>query len=333
MIYSYYKSNYALVLFGLPLVISLLWLGQILEGVNAESIQDSSTIFSLLKGCFKYGFVDQLVALVIILVSAVLLNSTINREEFFEKHTFLPAYTYVVVMSVFSDYQLLHPIILSNFFMVLAIRRLFHIKRATDARRMMFDAGFFLGIAAIFYEYYIGFYLLAWSTLAVLRPFVWREHVLGLIGLTVPFLFLLFYHFIVDEPSTFLTPLFPKDQYKFSFISTTWIKIGISVFVVLFMAILGAQAFLKRQKRSSLRFKRISNIILFMGLIILLLSGVYMLLKYKIPAVFLGAILASFLSSFYFFYAKNQKIAGSVFYLINILIVLNIYYPLIANIF
>jgi len=323
VIYSYYKSNYALVLFGLPLVISLLWLGQILEGVNAESIQDSSTIFSLLKGCFKYGFVDQLVAMVIILVSAVLLNSTINREEFFEKHTFLPAYTYVVVMSVFSDYQLLHPIILSNFFMVLAIRRLFHIKRATDARRMMFDAGFFLGIAAIFYEYYIGFYLLAWSTLAVLRPFVWREHVLGLIGLTVPFLFLLFYHFIVDEPSTFLTPLFPKDQYKFSFISTTWIKIGISVFVVLFMAILGAQAFLKRQKRSSLRFKRI----------ILLLSGVYMLLKYKIPAVFLGAILASFLSSFYFFYAKNQKIAGSVFYLINILIVLNIYYPLIANIF
>ena len=139
MIYSYYKSNYALVLFGLPLVISLLWLGQILEGVNLESIQDSSTIFSLLKESLKYGFADQLVAMVIIVVSAVLLNSTINREEFFEKHTFLPAYTYVVVMSVFSDYQLLHPIILSNFFMVLAIRRLFHIKRASDARRMMLE--------------------------------------------------------------------------------------------------------------------------------------------------------------------------------------------------
>lgn len=333
MIYSLYRSNFRLVLLGLPIVIALLWLGQLCAGEDRLTIQNTTTVFSIIKSIFASLWAEQLFAMTLIVFSGILLNATINKEEFFEKHTFLPAFTYVMVMSVFSEYHLLHPIILANFFVILAIRRLFHIRRAADARRMIFDSGFFLGISVLFYEYYLGFYLLAWGTLSVLRPFVWREHALGLIGLIIPLVFLFFYHFITDSIPQFLLSIYPKDQYSVNFFSQLWYSTGVGIGVAFILLVLGGKAFFGRQKRSSLRFKRISNIILFMGLIVLMLSGVFVLLGFKVPAVFMCAVLGSFLLTFYFFYTRKQRMAATVFYITVILCTLNIYYDQLVNIF
>ena len=333
MIYTLYRSNFQLVLLGLPIVITLLWLGQLLSGADELAIQNTTTVFIMIKSIFPSLWVEQLFAMTLIVFSGVLLNATINKEEFFEKQTFLPAFTYVIVMSIFSEYHLLHPIIIANFFVILAIRRLFHIRRAADARRMIFDSGFFLGISVVFYEYYLGFYLLAWGTLSVLRPFVWREHALGLIGLIIPLMSLLFYHFITDSGPQFLLSIYPKNQYAITFFSESWYSSGVGVGVAFILLMVGGKAFFGRQKMRSLRFKRISNIILFMGLIVLMLSGVFILLGFKVPAVFMCAVLCSFLLTFYFFYTRKQRMAATVFYITLILCTLNIYYDQLVNIF
>lgn len=333
MIYSLYKSNLPLVLIGLPFIIGGLWLGQMIGDVELNPIRNTGTVFALIKSFFPALWMDQVFAMVIIVCSAVLLNSTINREEFFEKQTFLPAYIYVLVMSIFPDYQLLHPIVIANFFVILAIRRLFHIKRSDDARRMIFDAGLFIGISAIFYQYYVGFYFLAWITLGVLRPFAWREHVLGILGLLVPFLFLLFYLFMIDQMVDFYDFLQPRKQYHESFIALSPVKRGLGIGVALITSVLGARFFLRRQRSSSLRFKRISNIVLFMGLIILLLTGLHIAFRFEAPTVFMGSVFAAFLVTFYFYHTKKQKLAAVAFYIISLLAVVNIYWDFVHNIF
>lgn len=333
MIYTLYKSNYRLVLLGLPLVIVLLWMGQLVGGFEASAIQNATPLFSLVKHIFPNQLSEQFFAMAIIVFSGVLLNATINKEQFFEKHTYLPALTYIFVMSLFPKYQHLHPIILANFFVILSIRRLFHIRRAVDARRMIFDAGFFLGISALFYEYYIAFYLLAWGTLSVLRPFVWREHFMGLFGLVIPLVALLFYQYMTDNIPDFVGSIQPKNQYSYSFIADSWFSLGIGIGISLTLLIVGGRSFIIRQKRSSLRFKRISNIILFMGLIVLILSGLFALLDYRNPAIFMCAVLCSFLLTFYFFYTRKQKIAAVLFYLTIAYCTLTIYYEQLENIF
>ncbi|MBL4704310.1 MAG: hypothetical protein JKY54_07305 [Flavobacteriales bacterium] len=337
VIYSAYKSNLPIVLIGLPLIIVGLWLGQIIAGVDALPIENSSTLFGLLKQNFPWLWLEQAFAMLIIVLSGILLNYVVNQEEFFEKQTFIPAYAYVLVMSVFKDYQLLHPIIISNFFMILAIRRLFHIHRGEDARKIMFDAGLFLGVSALFYEYYVIFFLLAWVTLAVLRPFIWREHLLAFVGLILPILFLLVYYFIASDSNWVwvddLTSFFiPKEQYVSGFIATSTLKQVVGIGVALLVGLLGARFFLRRQKSSSLRFKRVSNIVLFMGLIVVLLTGVHLAFRFESPTVLMSSVFSSFIVTFYFFYAKRQKLAAFIFYLITILAVVNIYYDFVQKI-
>ncbi len=321
-----------IVMSGLPVILLLLWLGKIVSPTDLAEIESASTIFSQVKDLFTQVWQEQVFAIAIIVVSAILLNQIINAEDFFDRQTFIPSYAYVLMMSVFSEYQMLHPIILSNFFVILALRRLFQIKRSDDARRMMFDAGIFLGIAAIFYQYYLGFYLLAWLTLAVLRPFVWREHALGFLGLMVPFLFFLFYQFMSNDLDGFYTFFEPSKQYTESFISTNVVKRGVGIGVALLMCLVSARIFLKRQRSSSMRFKRISNIVLFLGMIVLLLTAMHILLRFEAPTVFISVIFGSFLVTFYFFYANRKKLASIVFYLVTVLVVVNIYYDFVHKI-
>jgi len=75
VIYSAYKSNLPIVLIGLPLIIVGLWLGQIIAGVDALPIENSSTLFGLLKQWFPWLWLEQAFAMLIIVLSGILLNA------------------------------------------------------------------------------------------------------------------------------------------------------------------------------------------------------------------------------------------------------------------
>jgi hypothetical protein len=337
VIYRLYKSNLSIVLIGLPIIIFLLWLGQFNKEAVNIAVENPSTLFGNFKSSLTWVWLDQLVAMLIIVLSAILINFIINKEEFFGKHTFIPAFSYVLVMSLFKEYQSLHPIIISNFFLILALGRLFQIHRSEDARRKIFDSSFFIGISALFYEYYLAFFLLIWITLIVLRPFIWREHVLGFIGLILPVLFLLIYQFlVVDSIEDWLTEVaaffVPREQYVEGFVSASTGKKVVGVGIALVLSLLGASSFLKRQKNSSLRFKRLSNVVLFLGLFLVVITAIHVAFRYESPTVFMSSVFAAFLVSFYFFFAKRQKFAAFIFYVITLLVVVNIYYDFVKNI-
>ncbi|MFT7612612.1 MAG: hypothetical protein ACI9J3_001575, partial [Parvicellaceae bacterium] len=113
VIYRLYKSNLSIVLIGLPIIIFLLWLGQFNKEAVNIAVENPSTLFGNFKSSLTWVWLDQLVAMLIIVLSAILINFIINKEEFFGKHTFIPAFSYVLVMSLFKEYQSLHPIIIS----------------------------------------------------------------------------------------------------------------------------------------------------------------------------------------------------------------------------
>lgn len=333
MLVKLYKSNQPLVLASLPVLLGIMWLPEFIHPGEGVVLRDTSLLFDFIAGLFPFHWLNMLVAMTIIFLSAIVLNTVINREEIFERETFLPALIYGVLMSCFRDYQQLHPIILGNFFLILAIRRLFQIRRAEDARMQLFDAGLFIGTAALFYPFYIVLYLLAVITVLILRPFVFREHLVGLLGLILPFVFLCFYHFMSDSWEEF--PAIYKDatQYTRSMLIGPFWQRAISLAMAGLMAVLAARTFLRKQRSSSLRFKRLSNIILLFGLLLVGISGLQFSLGMEPPIVFMATVFSAFFFSFYFFYTPRAALSELVAYLFIGFVLVNIYSDFVYKLF
>lgn len=70
--------------------------------------------------------------------------------------------------------------------------------RRDTAFGQVFDAGSLIGIATLFYLPSILIFPVIWVALVVLRPFIWREWMISLLGLLVPLLFASVYYFWYD---------------------------------------------------------------------------------------------------------------------------------------
>ena len=71
--------------------------------------------------------------------------------------------------------------------------------RVDEAFSTIFDASFFIAIASLFYFPTIIIYPLIWVTLIVIRPFIWREWIISIIGLLLPYVFVVVYYFWTDK--------------------------------------------------------------------------------------------------------------------------------------
>src|SRR5690554_615922 len=79
--------------------------------------------------------------------------------------------------------------LIAHFFFILSFYQLLSIRQNDDARNNTFLSGLFLGAAATFLPIYVTFILLIWLGVFIMRPFVFREYLLPLVALVLPFLF------------------------------------------------------------------------------------------------------------------------------------------------
>lgn len=130
-----------------------------------------------------------LLAFVLIIVAAILLNRTLIKFEFYPETSYLSCLVFVVVSSIYEFQLSFHPLLFANIFLILTLRQLLGIYRTESAVRTIFNAGFFLSISLMFFTPLVVVTPILFIALFIVRPFVWREWLLGIIGLGVPQLF------------------------------------------------------------------------------------------------------------------------------------------------
>jgi hypothetical protein len=151
-----------------------------------------------------YSWLGNLIALLLIIGEAFLLNFIVNENEILNKQSFLPALFYIVLMGNNSTMLQLHPLLFSNLFILFAINKLISSYRKDNAYSQAFDAGFLISIASLFYFPYIAFFPILGVGFILFRPFNWREWVISFIGVLVPYLFVLTYYFWNDSLGVFI---------------------------------------------------------------------------------------------------------------------------------
>lgn len=145
------------------------------------------------------AFLITFFALVNLFGQAVFLNRIAARHHLFPKTNYLPAMTYVLVTSLFRDWNYLSAALISNWLLLAMFSSVLQLYSATDVRKQIFNIGCFISLTAMLVFPNIIFILLLLLGLAILRPFKAAEWMVGLLGIITPFYFLAGILYLCDD--------------------------------------------------------------------------------------------------------------------------------------
>ncbi len=323
MIVKLYKSNQLLVLFALPLIMLVFWgKGLFFIAENSLNLENSSWLMQLITP--SNFLLNKIFAFLIILYTGIVLNTTINKNEVFERQTYLPALIYVVFMSSFPNLQQLHPMLVSNLFWVFAFRKLLMIYNQLPCKSEVFDASFLIVVSFLFFSPTgLIILILPWATLFIFRPFILREYSMPLIAGSLVAIYVYSYSLFYPD---YIDSFQLENEYTHFeiFQSEYWYPIsGVFIFILYLsiVQILGSLA------ANTLRFKKIISVVVAFLLLSVFGMGFEKFINNNEGFLLLSAVPFTLILSFYFFYAKKAWLAEGLFYLLCILLIVNIYLP------
>lgn len=155
---------------------------------NSESANYNSVFYILLQAALSSKISIVIINLFCLALGAVLISILSIREEMVEKTNYIPGFLYLLFASIELEPALIHPSLIANVFILLALIYLIETYREENVLPMIFKAAFFISLATFFYINYAFYSFLLIICLLILRPFNWREWIIGLMGLSTPVL-------------------------------------------------------------------------------------------------------------------------------------------------
>lgn len=140
-----------------------------------------------------------LVTTIIVWLQALLINAMVARNRLASEINLFPGLFYILVCSALPVFQEFSPIHLANTFLILAIGQVFRVYKQKRYMDYLFNSGFLIGLASLFYSPYILFLLPILLGLNSLLAFKLKEWIAVIIGSGIPILWLLVLAFLNDD--------------------------------------------------------------------------------------------------------------------------------------
>lgn len=236
----------------------------------------------------------QVFAFFLVFTQAVIINLTVSRFRVGTEVSLLPGLFYCLVTSLFPEMMVVSPVLIANTFVILAMTNLFDVYKNNAIASRVFDAGFWLGLACVFYFPYLILVLWGIIGLGILRGIRPKEILMLLIGIFIPF-FLSSVYFFWNDSLNILFKHFSEDLSFLNFSkiphSNTYIKLGV---VLLFVAItvLGSGQFFIRRNIAVQKYISIIYWLLLLGGITVLIQKGADISHLLVTAVPLGVLLS-----------------------------------------
>lgn len=319
MLIGFIKHNRAVSIVLLPVALISLWVFGFFHPVVPLTDHAAPLYVLLIGEISRFPFLLTLTSAILILGEALLIYHIIEKNEITGTKSYLPSLVYIILMSLQPEMLSLHPIVIANLFMLLALHKLMQTYRKETAYSEAFDTGFFISLAALCYIPSLIFILLLWIGLIIIRPFIWREWVISLIGLILPWIFLIMYYFWNSKLNvlrydaiyyTLMTTQKSFDALVFSF--SEYLQIAL----LLVAAFFSSGRFLNDLNKSTVQSR--SNLLLLLYFFIFAFISIFIAPSYSISYLsFLSIPFSVFFSNFLLF-AKKEWIAEILFLLLII---------------
>ena len=191
MIIRTVREHQPLSLILIPLIGILLWLpGFINPDYVAQNVYSLDQVYMPFYNGLDHFFRQHELASVILgfifsIGEGFLLNYIIYEHHILTKRSWLPALLFVILSGCTPGLLWLNPQLVAGFFILGALHFLLGTYRMDKAFGQVFNAGILIGIATLFYLPSILFLFFAIAALLILRPFIWREWIILILGSTV----------------------------------------------------------------------------------------------------------------------------------------------------
>jgi hypothetical protein len=310
------RSHSPVSLILIPLLGIVLWLPGFLH--PGQTIEEPfMPLYGSLNGFFlAHPLVGTITGFIILMGEAFLLNFLLQQHQILTRKNWLPALLTVVFGSCSSGLLWPLPEQLAGLLILAALYLLLGTYRQDRALSPIFNSGVLLGLASLFYFPAFLFFFFFFIVVIMLRPFVWREWLMLLIGFLLPFIYSGFWFFWNDqlEISTQVYLINPILDRSF------FLKLDTSDYfltaVTLLLIVVSTGRLLSSSLTSALKTKKgigVMTWLMFFSLVVLLpapnfASGSFRFVIYPL----------AFLASNYFLAARRLWIAESIFTLLLI---------------
>ncbi|TVQ11290.1 MAG: hypothetical protein EA361_12820 [Bacteroidetes bacterium] len=188
-------------MFALLIIIAVvLWLDAfLLYGQVALPTENNAPLYSLVASVFSNRpFLSVLLSFLFMILQAWMFNRVITGKNLVDRNSMLPALVYIVLMS--SSFSLfgLHPVWFANFFLIITLDKMFDVFRDEAVFVEIFNVGFFVSLASLFYFPALIFIFLIISALIIYFLVNIRGIIASLIGLFLPYMFAALYYYWND---------------------------------------------------------------------------------------------------------------------------------------
>lgn len=199
MFIQFFKNNNPASYILLPVFALILWISGFFMEQTAIGVTNMPLYEMITRPIASFPFLNVLLAFLLVVGEAFLLNFIVNENQIVKTSTFIPALMYICYMSNDLEKLTLNPTIFANLFILFAIYKLSSSYRKDVAFSEAFDTGFLFSIAFFFYFPTLILLPLIIVGLILFRPFNWREWVISLLGFLLPFIFVVSYYFWFDK--------------------------------------------------------------------------------------------------------------------------------------
>lgn len=181
-----------------------------------------------------------LISVIIMLSLAILLHNIVHEHSITRDNSFALLF-FVILISTNHSIVILNPVLIATLFIVIALKYLLSLHEHKKMTQKLFNAGLLIGIASVFYPFAIFYGLLIYLGVTIYGADSWRQWLLPLIGIALPFYFLFTGYYIFDSLDVFWDKYFIQaiEFTKHDFFKSTgqvilWgIFIGITIFATL----------------------------------------------------------------------------------------------------
>ena len=269
--------------------------------------------------------VQWLVAFLLVIFTAIIVNSLAIRHGFTDKSSTLAALFFVLGSSVFPTFQPLNIYVVVTFLVALFFAIILGIQKGNSDVRTAFDAGLGLGIIILFYPEALLLILFIWLALISYRVSHWRPYVVSLLGTVTPLVFLFTGFFLFGSTKALLPTIFSRLVPVFGLIhfpSVINLIPGIILGLMVIVSVL--------QILSSLRSMSITVMQNMMATLwgLLLIFFILTLLEAPVQSAILICVPASLILANYFDTLNKLKWANLILIAFFVLIMVNNYHIL-----
>ena len=207
------------------------------------------------------AFAYTLLTVVLLFAQAIYFNGIAGRHKLYPRTTYLPALVFILLTSIFPAFNYFSCTLLINWCLLGGIDMILSFSQSQHPRKQLFNAGFIICLAALLQFSAIGFVLVFFIALGLLRTFSPGEWVVGAMGYFTPFYFFAAILFLVDKLPTIRQWPHLGFSLPTHLTSAKYFIISISGLLVLFVC--GIYAMQQQIAKNSVYGRRVWSVIIF----------------------------------------------------------------------